>query len=131
MNFLGAVARVRVAYIRWDGTQTVHRRKLFAYNMSTDRIVIIDRQDASATVRVLDFNPIRVRSPKAVSLRDRGIISVPIGAFALARSLVVAKAPYDSGPFHRGELASRRNRRGVGLPFIETMMAKGFSVLSF
>lgn len=129
------VGRVVIPWTEWRdsvrlvldglGTQTaLHRRNVFACNVSADRIVVIDRRDAYATVRVMDFNPIRLRSAIAESSCDR----VSHDHLGSTRTLVVEKAPYDSDRWI--ELASRGDGRGVGMPFVEATMPAVFSLMS-
>ena len=109
------------------GTQTAaHQGNEFECNVSADRIVVIDRHDASATVRVMDFNPIRLRSAGAASSGDRVSHNRP--GITFDGTSVVEKAPYDSDCWI--ELASRGVGRGVGMAFVETTMPKVFSSMS-
>lgn len=115
----------QAARLTLDGlaTQTAtDQRNVFSCNVSADRVVVIDRQESTASVRVLDFNRIRFRNtvPPRASLANADKEGLQGSKFMR----VVTSEPYDS----RGslELASRADGRGVGLPFIEMTMPRQF-----
>ena len=99
------------------------RRYEFECNSSADRIVVIDQHPTSATVRVMDFNPIRFRSAISVSPCD----SASDGHLAIdgsTRTSLVGKSPHSSD--HWMKLALQGDGRGVGIPFLETTMSGAF-----
>lgn len=120
---------VRLAFDGLGPQTAAHRRNVFECNVFADRIVVIDRQDTTATVRVMDLNPIRLRSAIAKSSHDHGFRSCfDIAIGGSTGPSVVERAPYDSDRWI--ELASRGYGRGVGMPFIEVTMPQVFSLMS-
>lgn len=128
------------AVIRWEdwrgsarltldglGTQTsADRGIVFPCNVSADRVVVIDGDEHSSIVRIMDFNPVRFHNVLSQSTLEGFDLKVELSSNPRMR--LVSNTPYDSNRWL--DMASNMDGRGVGVPFIEATMQRQFSLMA-
>lgn len=107
--------------------EVADRRNVFACNVSTDRVVVIDREENSATVRVLDFNRMRFRN----MIRSQNTPLINSNGEVLQSSTpmkVVTTEPSESDGLVESIIEA--NVRSTGLSFIEMTMPRRFASMA-